>query len=183
MFDLKTELKTYKPYDLKEAEAVKQVLDFLDNSTNCYDRSNLKGHVTAGGFVADGKGNILLNHHKKTGMWFQFGGHSDGESDCLNVAKREIFEETGIDKLVLVSDKIYDVAVNNIDYSVKKNEPAHLHYDINFLFYVKNKKFKISNESTDIKWVTIPEARKLVNKDDYSILRMIDKYEHICNKK
>ena len=26
-------------------------------------------------------------------MWFQFGGHSDGEENSLNVAKREVMEE------------------------------------------------------------------------------------------
>lgn len=29
-------------------------------------------------------------------MWFQFGGYCDGETDCFNVAKREVKEEAGI---------------------------------------------------------------------------------------
>lgn len=180
MFDLKSELENYKPFDMQEADNVKRVIEFLKGE-NCYDRSNLSGHITAGGLVADDKGNVLLNHHKKTGMWFQFGGHSDGDSDCINVARREISEEAGIFDCELISNKIFDVDVQKIDFSAKKNEPEHFHYDINFLFYVKDKKFEVSNESTEIKWVSIDEARCLINPDDQAMCRMLDKYEKLCN--
>ena len=57
------------------------------------------------------------------------------------------------------------------------NEPEHFHYDINFLFLVKDKSFIISNESTEIKWVTIDEAKNLINKEDKAMQRMLAKYE------
>lgn len=183
MFNLINELTQFIPMDNVEKNNVKKVLEFLNNNTNCFDRSNLKGHITAGGLVVDMKGNVLLNHHKKTGMWFQFGGHSDGESNSFNVAKREIREECGLDDLQLISNKIFDVDVQKIDYSVKKNEPEHFHYDINFLFKTDNKTFKVSNESTEIKWVTIEEAKNLIDKDDYAMIRMLEKYENLLNNK
>lgn len=178
MFKLLDELKNYKPYDNKEQEDVIKITSFLKNNTNCYDRSNLEGHITAGAFICDKQGNILLNHHKKSGMWFQFGGHSDGEEDSLNVAKREIMEEAGIIDFVLGTNSIYDVAVMRIPYSAKKNEPEHWHYDINFLFIVDNHDYEISNESMEIKWVTINEALDLVDKNDYGMIRMINKYKN-----
>lgn len=181
MFNLIDELNDFIPMDKTEESNVKKVLDFLNNNTNCFDRSNLKGHITAGGLVVDMKGNILLNHHKKTGLWCQFGGHSDGESDSLNVAKREIEEESGLKNLQLISNKIFDVDVQTIDYSAKKNEPEHYHYDINFLFHTNDKNYTVSNESIDIKWVTIEEAKELINKDDQAMQRMIEKYERIIN--
>lgn len=180
MFDLMKELKGYKPFDGREENNVRRVVEFLTKNDNCYDRSNLSGHITAGGLVADGMGNVLLNHHKKTGMWFQFGGHSDGDSDCISVARREIGEEAGIFDCDLISNKIFDVDVQAIDFSAKKNEPEHFHYDINFLFYVKDKNFEISNESTEIKWVSIEQARQLINQDDQAMQRMLTKYEKLC---
>ena len=71
---------------------------FIDvrTNTNCFSRSNLKGHITASALIMDGNGNILLNHHKILDMWLLFGGHSDGEVNSLNVAKREVMEESGI---------------------------------------------------------------------------------------
>lgn len=182
VFDLVNELQKYKPFDAKEKMNVDDVLNYLKNNTNCYSRTNLGGHVTAGGLVVDGKGNVLLNHHKLSGLWFQFGGHSDGDTNCINVARREISEETGIFDCKLISNSIFDVDVQQITYSAKKNEPEHFHYDINFLFLVKDKSFIISNESTEIKWVSIEEAKKLINKDDKAMQRMLAKYELYCKQ-
>lgn len=179
-FDLIKALKSYKPFNEQEKHNVDRFLKFLKTNQNCFVRTNMKGHVTAGGFVADGKGNILLNHHKKSGMWFQFGGHSDGERDSLKVARREVMEESGIFECELISDKIFDVDVQKIPSNETKNEGEHLHYDVNFLFYVKSKAFEISNESTEIKWVSCDEARVLINDKDFGMKRMIDKYEKLC---
>ena len=71
-------------------------MHFLKTDNNCFSRTNLKGHITAGALVIDKKGNVLLNHHKILDMWLLFGGHSDGEANSLNVAKREVMEESGI---------------------------------------------------------------------------------------
>ena len=183
MFNLTEELMKYRPFDDKEKRDVEITLSFLKENNNCFDRSNLKGHVTAGAFIADKKGNILLNHHKKSNMWFQFGGHCDGESDCLNVAKREVLEETGLEDFTITSNSIFDVGIVHIPDNAKRSEPEHLHYDINFLFIVDAHNYVISNESLDIKWVTIDKVLKLVNKDDYSMLRMIKKYKYLLDKK
>ena len=177
MLSLDQSLRKYTPYDKKESEDVETIISFLENNQNCYSRTNLKGHITAGAFVCDNEGNILLNHHGITDMWFQFGGHCDGEEDVLNVAKREVEEESGIKDFTLGETQIFDVAVNEVAFNERKNEPEHFHYDINFLFVVNNHDFKISEESFDIKWVSINEALKLVDPNDYAMLRMIKKYE------
>ena len=191
MFSLLEELKKYKPFDKREKEDLNKTLRFLENNSNCYDRSNKIGHITAGAFICDKSGNVLLNHHKESGMWFQFGGHSDGEENSLNVARREVMEEAGITDFILGKDSIFDISVMKIPYSAKKNEPEHWHYDVNFLFIVDNHNYKISNESVEIKWVTINEALSLVDKRDTGMIRMIEKYKlflentnfrHICNK-
>lgn len=181
-FNLVDELKIYKPYNETEQKNVNIILDFLQNNTNCYDRSNLSGHITAGGLVCRSDGQVLLNHHKIIDMWFQFGGHSDGDSNTLNVARREIMEESGLDNITLLSNKIFDADVQEIDFNAKKNEPKHFHYDINFLFFTNNNNFTISNESLDIKWVTTTEAKKLIHPSDIGTRRMIDKYEQFYLK-
>ena len=43
---------------------------------------------------------------------------------------------------------------------------------------VKNAKFEMSNESTEIKWVSIKEAKNLINKEDKAMTRMLKKYEN-----
>ena len=152
MFDLLKELENFSPFDEQEMDNVSKVREFLLKNKNCFDRNNLAGHVTAGAFVCDKKGNILLNHHKKSNRWFQFGGHSDGDTDSLNVAKREVMEECGIEEFELASNLIFDVDVQVIYANETKNEPEHLHYDINFLFVVKTNQYPKSSciKSTSI---------------------------------
>ena len=45
------------------------------------------------------------------------------------------------------------------------------------MFVVKEKLFEISNESIEIKWVTIGEAKELVHPLDVGMRRMLAKYE------
>lgn len=178
-FNLLKELKTYKPYNELERQNVNKVLSFLENNHNCYDRSNLDGHITAGGLICSKDGLLLLNHHKIADMWFQFGGHSDGDSNSLNVAAREILEECGLSDLTLLSNIIYDVDVQEIDFNKKKNEPKHFHYDINFLFLTNSTDCHVSSESLEIKWVTLNQAKQLVSPSDLGIQRMLDKFEKL----
>lgn len=184
MFNLLEQLKQHQPFDEAEANSVKTIIEFLENNTNCYCRSNLKGHVTAGALVVHTNGKILLNHHKLSGMWFQFGGHSDKNSNSYEVAKREVFEESGISDFVEASEKVFDADHHVIVDRPDKNEPSHYHYDINFLFVTDSDYFKLSNESSGAKWVTLEEAKQLISPDDISMKRMLAKYElYLKNKK
>lgn len=172
-FDLDKALQDYKPKDAKEIESLNKTRKFLREDDNCFSRTNLSGHITAGALVIDKDYNILLNHHKILDIWLHFGGHSDGDCDSLNVAKREVMEESGIVDINDLGGKIFDIDVHIIPENLKKNEPAHYHYDIRFLFITKNKSYEISDESKEIKWVTIEQAKKLVNNS--GMIRMIDK--------
>ena len=41
-------------------------------------------------------------------------------------------------------------------------EPGHLHFDICFLIESSTEDYKISEESIDIKWFTLKEAKKII---------------------
>ena len=176
-FNLNEALDNYNPTDKNEKESLEKIKEFLKNNDNCFSRTNLEGHITARALVIDENGNVLLNHHKALNKWLHFGGHSDGESNSLNVAKREVMEESGIVDVNDFEGKIFDVDVHTIPENHAKNEPEHYHYDIRFLFMVKNKEFKISDESKEIKWVSFKETKKLV--DSLTMKRMLEKAEQI----
>ena len=110
-------------------------------------------------------------------MWLFFGGHSEGETNPLNTAKREVREECGITEYDDLGGKIFDVDVHIILDDSIKNEPEHVHYDIKYLFIVNKKDCKISNESINIKWVNIKEARQLLTDKDQ--IRMLNKASEI----
>ena len=176
-FDLIKELEEYTPKDEMEIEDKKKILKFLKTNENCYSRTNLKGHITAGAVIMHEDGEVLLNYHRKLKMWLFFGGHSEGETNPLNIAKREVKEESGITEYDDLGGKIFDVEVHIIPDDPIKNEPEHYHYHILYLFIVKKKDFKISEESIDIKWVSIEEARQLMKDKDK--IRTSDKASEI----
>lgn len=181
-FNLYEELKNHKPFDEMEKQKIEKFLAFLETGDNLYSRTNLEGHVTAGGFVCDEFGNVLINRHKNSVHWLQFGGHSDGNANSLEVAIREINEESGIFELKLISDKILDVDVHVVPNNEKKKEPEHLHYDINFLFVTNNKKFKISDESEEIKWIPIAEMHKWLGGTSESKIRISAKVQKMFSE-
>ena len=177
-FDVIEELSKYQPFDDNEARNITATLDFVAECGNLATACDRYGgsHLTAGVFVVDRDGRILLNHHKKAGLWIQFGGHCDNETDIMAVALREAMEETGIsrDKMRVIKEGIFDCAVYNIPANRTKGEPAHMHYDINFLVMVSDTTFHMSSESTELRWCTPSEALELIAGDE-ALIRMIKK--------
>lgn len=48
-----------------------------------------------------------MAYHNIYKSWAWTGGHSDGDSDLLNVALKEAKEETGLENLKVLSDGIF----------------------------------------------------------------------------
>lgn len=180
-FDLVAALKQYQPFDATEAENLKLTQNFLQNNNNLFSRTNLAGHVNGSGFLlSEDLSQVLLTHHKALNQWLQFGGHSDGDANTLRVAMRETWEESGIANFHPVrinGSYIVDVAVNQIPANDKKQEPAHQHYDIYFLFTTPEKDYRISNESNDLKWFTFDEFKQLPATPNR--LRFIQKWQRL----
>lgn len=166
-------LNKHNGVDTNEVNMAQQTIDFVNTYTNCFDRELLIGHVTGSAWILDNSGQyVLLTHHRKLDKWFQPGGHCDGDSNVLNVALKEALEETGLERIEVVSDTIFDVDVHPIP--ERKGVPAHLHYDIRFLLKAdKNLPLQITDESNDLAWVALSEVEKLNNSD--SIMRMVRK--------
>lgn len=129
-----------------------KMLDFLDND-NPFGRDNLEGHFTASAWiVTEDNSRALITHHKKLGLKLQLGGHCDGDPDILRVALREAIEESGINAISF-SRQVFSVGIHSVP--VRETEPEHKHYDVCFLFTVKNNaEFVVSPESTKLEWIT-----------------------------
>ena len=130
------------------------------------------GHITGSAWIVNpGLDRVVLVHHAKLGKWLQPGGHSEGQSDSLEVALREAREETALPVQVL-QPGIFDVDIHQIpEYW---NTPAHYHYDVRFLLVVRDGSEPVtSEESHAVRWVTLDEASAL--NDELSIARMIEK--------
>ncbi len=169
-------LNLLSDYALKypnEKNIVKRFINFINENKNCFNRNLLNGHITGSAWVLNNnKTSVLLTHHKKLHKWLQLGGHADGNSDILNVALKEVYEESGLTNLEIVSNRIFDLDIHSIP--ARKNEPEHYHYDVRFLFKTNgNQKFIVSKESFSLRWINLNEVHKLTNEN--SIIRMVNK--------
>ena len=164
-------LLDYKPEDKAEAEDLKRMIVFVqEHGNNCFDRNYLPGHVTGSAWIENATGDkFLLTLHKKLGLWLQVGGHADGNTNILEVAFKEAYEESGLEHLELAKEGIFDL---NIHYFSIKSQPDHWHYDIRFLLKTKQSDdaIKLSDESLDLKWFTalppnpFPEQMRMFRK-------------------
>ena len=170
---LLTLLKNHKTNNSEEVNFLEQITKFVQENPDCFERSLLMGHVTGSAWIVDKSRQFtLLTHHRKLDKWFQTGGHCDGDSDVLNVALKEAQEETGLSDVQILSSKIFDIDIHEI--LERKDIPAHLHYDVRFLFEADmNQTFTVSSESTDLAWIALSEVSKL--NDSESIMRMVFK--------
>ncbi len=172
MIPLEQLLKRYRTPYTAEADFIIRFSELLQHP-RAYHRDHLPGHITGSAWVVNpSSSKVLLHHHRKLDKWLQPGGHADGNANVLNVAMRELEEETGLKKVKLIVPGIFDLDIHPIP--TRKDFPAHLHYDVRFLFESEEQEaIIVSDESFDVKWVAIAELRTL--SDNVSLLRMAAK--------
>jgi 8-oxo-dGTP pyrophosphatase MutT (NUDIX family) len=137
------------------------MIELLDDSVGCFQRTCYPAHFTGSALVVNADGSkALLHHHRKLGMWLQFGGHCDGEENVLRVAQREALEESGITGLIVPSARPFDLDIHEIP--AHADEPAHWHYDVRWMLIAPdNAEFTVSDESHELRWFTPDEMLAL----------------------
>ncbi len=170
---LKKLLLEYDSVYSEENKYQERMINFMNNHKNCFERHCVTGHFTASCWLIDKSNNrALLTHHAKLDDWFQLGGHCDGESDPLAVAIKEAREESGINNIKALSDKIFDIDIHLIPEI--NNEPTHYHYDVRFILKVcSDEPLVINRESKALKWFGKDEQ---LPTGSLSVTRMFDKW-------
>ncbi|MES2200188.1 MAG: NUDIX hydrolase [Chlamydiota bacterium] len=176
-------LEQYAPTDLDEILYKEEMLSFVKDHSDCFERSLEVGHITASSWLLDStKEKALLLHHAKLDIWCQPGGHCDGDSDVLFTAVKEAQEESGIEKIIPISSSIFDIDIHTIP--AKGTLPVHLHYDVRFLLQIPNQDApSLNQESKAFLWVD-KNPRSLPTKER-SIVRMWEKWSglaYFCKK-
>ncbi len=166
------ELQSYQTTFLEEKEFVFSFLDLL-KSEDAFQRTHLPGHITGSSWIVNpNKTKVLLVHHAKLNRWLQPGGHADGDENVLRVALREAEEETGLKKLSVLTEQIFDLDIHTIPN--RKDFPQHLHYDVRYLIQADEAEtIIVSEESHDVKWILLTDLEKY--NDETSILRLKQK--------
>ena len=158
-------LATYTPFDEDEVFHLQQFRQFLSETGNAYDRSNLLGHIVADAWIVNPqRDQVVLLEHPLNNTWLAPGGHCDGNPDVFASAVREAEEETGLTELKpLLGGDIYDLNVHPIPIHEKDGQmiPAHLHLGACFAFEAPhNAPLTISEESNKLAWVPIAKIKE-----------------------
>jgi 8-oxo-dGTP pyrophosphatase MutT (NUDIX family) len=154
------QLQTHATIDDVEAAHQIHTLDFVRrNPDNFWRRTNQTGHLTASAFVVNKEhSHALMLHHATLNKWLQPGGHvDDSDLDPAAAARRETLEETGSTIVDGDSSTLFDIDVHAIPERNKLGtlEPAHLHYDLRYVFVAATVDVTISDESLGFRWVAL----------------------------
>jgi 8-oxo-dGTP pyrophosphatase MutT (NUDIX family) len=167
-------LEDYYPIALEEQLFKQQMLEFILQHEDCFERFLEKGHITASALLLNkNHTHALLMHHAKLDKWFQLGGHCDGNSNVFNVAIKEAQEESGIMKIEPVTKSIFDIDIHLIP--ANKKEKEHYHYDVRFLLHItSDEEIVQNNESKELRWISKNHNELPTN--EQSVVRMFNKW-------
>ncbi len=172
---IKEQIKTLKIIDDKQRSEVQSCIDFLKKYPKCdfYGRDNIVGHATASAWVTNkNRDKVLMVYHNIYDSFCWAGGHADGDTDLLYVAKKEVQEETGLkesDLKVLNNGNPIDIAMLCVQPHEKRGKwvAPHLHLNVTYAFESDEKIAirKLESENSDVKWLKISDLKKIVKEE------------------
>lgn len=178
-------LEALQAYDHRypgETLTVAHFHQFLSAHEDCFKRTLASpGHVTGSAWIVDpARQSVLLMHHRKLDLWIQLGGHADGDHRVWAVAEREGLEESGLGSLELIAGGYtnsgipvpFDLDIHEIP--ARKDEPAHLHFDVRYAFVAPTRAVRGNAESRALAWVPVEGLNTVT--EDASVLRMARKW-------
>ena len=168
MNKLRREIEEYKPYNEQEEQDKKVILKYIDTFDDVLTRNNEFGHFTASSWVLNkDRTKVLMIYHNIYKSWAWTGGHSDGDSNLLNVAIKEVKEETGVKNVKTISDNIFSLEIICVNGHVKRGKyvSSHVHLNVTYLLEAdEDEELKIKeDENSGVRWVDIDKAVELSN--------------------
>lgn len=156
-------IEDYIPFNEQEENDKKQLLKWIDTGLDLYTRDNGMAHWTASAWVTDeSHSKILMAYHNIYHSWSWLGGHNDGDHDFINVASKEVKEESGVQHLKLLSDELFSLEILTVDGHIKKGVyvPSHLHLNLTYLFEADSNDpvFIKQDENSAVGWFSKEEA-------------------------
>ncbi|HTU61641.1 MAG TPA: NUDIX domain-containing protein [Polyangiales bacterium] len=177
-------LEDFVPANEREQRHQARILQLIADTEAPFSRAQYApGHVTASAFVTTpDRRALLLILHSKLQLWLQPGGHVEADdSDVLASARREVLEEVGLSELELASPGLFDVDVHDIP--ARKDQPAHEHFDVRFLFTTRRSEATAGSDAMAARWVPVSELLRATSDGPYhsdeSVMRAVRKLHEV----
>lgn len=111
-------------------------------------------------------GKILLVLHNKYKQWFPVGGKREGDETPLETARRELWEETGIDDPIFLPATTSEAPVGFFGYTEHLTPWGDLHMVHMFLAKVATTEIKPDKSFADWNWFDPEEVAQMADTVD-----------------
>lgn len=175
------------PTNEQENQDKKIILDYIENFPhNILLRENVFAHITSSGFIMNkALDKVLMVHHNIRNTWSWTGGHTDGDTDFLQVAIKEAKEETGINAVTALTKNIISIDILPVYGHVRRNKyvSAHLHLSVAYVLIASERETLIvkEDENSDVNWFSVDKFTEdyFDDKDVYLYNKLIHRAKHI----
>lgn len=157
------DIKNYVPYNEQEERDKELIIKYMEMFPDIFLRTNEMAHMTASAWVTNkDHTKIIMAYHNIYDSFSWLGGHCDGNENCLEVAIQEVKEESGINNVKTISDKIFSIEALTVDGHFKKGKyvPCHLHLNVTYLLEADDsEELRVKeDENSAVKWFLKDEA-------------------------
>nr|WP_317413187.1 NUDIX hydrolase [uncultured Solibaculum sp.] len=169
---IKNEILKLQPYGEQEEKDRLRLLFLLDLFRgNILTRENDVAHMTSSAMVfSPAIDKVLMAYHNIYRSWAWLGGHADGEENLLQVAKKEVEEESGIVELIPISGHAVSLEILPVVGHYKKGQyiGAHLHLNLTYAFWAPEEQALTirPEENSAVGWIPIKELEQRVTEPD-----------------
>jgi len=163
MKKLISEIEAYTPYNEQERIDKAVILSCLNDYSDIFTRENKIAHMTASAWVVNRPmDKILMIYHNIYDSWSWLGGHADGQTDLLNVAIKEVKEESGVTDVKPLDTAIFSLESLTVDGHIKNGVyvPSHLHLNLTYLLVADDAAPLIikHDENSNVAWFSLHHA-------------------------
>ena len=161
--DLISQIERYLPFNEQEERDRNLILRCLREEKNIFSRENDLAHMTASAWVVNpDRSRVLMAYHNIYDSWSWLGGHADGSQNLLEVALREVTEESGVRHVRPVTEDIFSLESLTVDGHIKRGAyvSSHIHLNVTYLLEAREEDTLTvkDDENSGVAWFGLDEA-------------------------
>ncbi|MGL5352513.1 MAG: NUDIX hydrolase [Clostridium sp.] len=163
-------VKNYKVFNEQEEKDKEIILKCINSFDEVLTRENEIAHITSSAFVINkSRDKVLMIHHNIYNSWSWTGGHADGDNNLLNVAIRELEEETGVCNIKVIEENIFSLDVLPVKGHIKKGKyvAPHLHLSVAYAIEANEEQELVvkEDENSGVKWIPLDKLMEYTKKE------------------
>lgn len=166
------QIAAFVPQTEQEASDKAIILNQIDRiGDDILLRKNKLAHMTSSGFILnEAMTKTLMVHHNIYKTWAWTGGHADGDRDLLQIAIKEAKEETGVERIKVLTDEMLSLDILTVNAHYKRGEyvSTHLHLSAAYVLIADEiEELKIKHdENSDVRWLPVEDMERLCNEPE-----------------